>query len=410
MPGWKRGCMAALVGGVAWASAACGAGPPAGRVATPADPAAARTIATADNALGFALLRGLTAASPAENVFISPPSLAIDLSMLYTGARGQTAAEMARVLHLGTLGPAQVEAGNAALLGALENPGKGITLDIANSLWARAGVQLAPAFLRTDARAYGAKVASVPFSSPQAVREINAWVDQNTAGNIPTLVQRLPADGVLELLDAVYFQGTWQTAFNPADTRPGPFTVPGGGTVTVPLMARSGVLPYYQGPGYQVAALPYAGGRFRMEVVLPAPGAPMPQDVAGAWTDWQSRLQPRTVALTLPRFTLTDTSNLGGQLADLGMAGAFSSQADFSGLCTGAVGCRISSVLQKTALQVDEAGTTAAAATAIGVTTAVAVQTPPAVRMDVNRPFLCALVDQTTGAVLFIGVVDDPSA
>ena len=406
---WGRFGTVALAVAAVGTVVACGAVPlPRNGSSAPADPAAARQIAAADNQLGFALLNRLDASPAAGNVFLSPPSLAIDLSMLADGARGATAAQMARVLHTAGLDRGAVNAGNAALLGALRSPGKGVTLNVANSLWANGHVALLPAFLQTGSRDYGAQVRAVNFSDPATVGEINRWVDQRTSGKIPTLIHRLPANGVLMLLNAVYFQGAWQSAFNPQSTHAGTFTDGGGQAVTLPMMTQTARFPYYTGPGYQVVSLPYGDGRFSMEIAMAQPDHNLPADLGAAWTAWQQDLQPHQVAVTLPRFTLQETNSLAGPLAALGMADAFSPQADFSGLCPPQLTCTVSQVVQKTLLKVDEAGTTAAAATGIGVVTAVAVA--PAAVMDINRPFLCAIVDHQTGAVLFIGQVQDPSA
>ncbi len=393
---------AALAVAVLGGAAACGAVPVAPNApGRSASPALAGPVAAADNQLGFGLLQQLTAGGRTGNVFISPPSLAIDLSMLYNGARGDTAAQMAHVLHVQGLGMAAVNGGNAALLAALTAPGGGVTLDIANSLWANAGVALLPAFLQTNALYYNAKLATVDFRNPGTAGEINGWVDQHTAGKIPTLVGQLPANGVLMLLNAVYFQGKWQTAFTAADTRPGTFTDRGGRAESLPMMSRTGPIAYAQVPAGQLASLPYAGGRFSMEILLPGPGGGLPTDIATAWAGWQAQLQPHQVALTLPRFTIRDTDQLAAPLGALGMADAFTAQADFSGLCP--AGCDVSSVVQKTFLQVDETGTTAAAATSIGITATAVALPPQAIPMDVDRPFFCAIVDHQTGAVLFLG-------
>lgn len=403
---WGQRAAGVLAAAALWGATACGAAGGAGpKPAAAPNPTAARQIAARDNRLGFALLRQLDAGPTAGNIVVSPPSLAVDLAMLDNGARGTTAAEIAQVLHTRDLGSRRVNADNAALLAALDAPGRGITLALANSLWVNSRVHLVDTFLHTNARYYGAQVAAIDFQSPSGVRRINAWVDAQTGGRIPTLVRHLPATGVLELLQALYFQGTWRTAFNPRDTHPGPFTEADGQSVTLPLMHRTGTFPYAQVSGTQVIALPYGGGRFRMEIALPAGGATLPTDLGQAWAGWQTALRPGRVALTMPRFTLETSQELAGPLAALGMADAFGAAANFSGLCPTGMACQVSDVRQKTELAVDEAGTTAAAATAVGVTTAVATAPQPAVTMTVNRPFLCAIVDQETGAVLFLGQI-----
>ncbi len=392
-----------------------GAAGPAGASGTSrtaAMPAASSgQIATADNALGFSLLTRLAQAAPTGNVFLSAPSLALDLGMLFNGARGATATAMARTMDLGALDAAQVNAGNAALLHSLQGSGSGVTLDVADALWANRDLRLVPAFLRTAQADYGASVSQANFASPSTAGQINAWVDARTHGKIPSIVGEIPANTALMLLNAVYFKGAWAAPFNPARTRTATFTTAGGAALPVPLMSHTGIYPYAQGKGFQAISLPYAGGRFSMEIVLPTAGlAGIRAALPSTWSGWQSALKPQDGTIELPRFTLTYSQQLASALSALGMGPAFSSHADFSGLCGRATGCQVSSVIQKTYLHVDEQGTTATAATSIGVTTAVAIAQHPRFVMDVNHPFLCAIIDDATGLVLFAGYVNAPQA
>lgn len=370
----------------------------------------ARALATANNTFGLRLFTRVQAANGQSNLLISPASAAAALEMTYDGARGSTQQAMARALALS--GNRQSVLRNAAaLLTTLQSADPSAQLEIANAIWGRAGVSFKPAFLRDAHSYYGAKVTSLNFTSPQTLSVINNWVSCATHGKITSIVDRIPQDIVMYLMNAVYFHGLWTYPFDPKLTHNATFTTESGHQVSVPFMSRLANFLYSPEADVQVVGLPYGSstsGRFDMIVILPRVGMSV-QAVgrklsATTWESWTSHLQAAHLSLQLPRFTLSSDYMLNSSLKQLGMGQAFAPKSsDFSGMCASRR-CYISQVRQKTYLSVDEKGTTAAGVTSVGVG-ATAVMAP----IVVNRPFIVAVRDKTTGAILFLGTVRNPS-
>lgn len=365
-------------------------------------------VVSATNSFGLSLLDRLYRRNTSANTFISPTSIATALGMAYDGARGSTAAGIAKALDVRGMGATKVRAEAGALLTALRSSDPRVQLDIANSLWANQGVPFRPAFLQHAARGYGAKVSTLDFRSPEATPTINGWVSCATHGKIPTIVPAVDPTAVMYLLNAVYFHGYWQVPFQGTDTHPAPFTTASGVKVQVPMMHNIVTFPYRQGANYQTISLPYGNGRYNMAIVLPARGTPLSTFERGmsesTWKAWTGGLGQTRLQLSLPRFTVRSTFSLNAPLSGMGMRQAFGPAANFSGMCPH--GCHVSEVIHKTYLHVFERGTIAAAATGIVMTGGV--MQAPELEMNVDRPFLLAIRDSQTGAILFAGAVSNP--
>ncbi len=358
-------------------------------------------------ALGFRLLGELlgNGASPV----LSPLSAALALDMVAQGARGETGAAMSRVLGRDRFDREAARREAAAMLADLDSA-EGVTLELAGGLWAAPQFPLRPAFLEAVAD-YRGEARSLDLASLGAPAVVNRWVRQRTHGQIEAVVDRFPQDSSLFLVNAAYFRGEWDSRFDPGATSPGPFTTPHGG-VTVPLMHRSGSFDYTERPDLQAVGLAYRGGRFQLIIVLPRDVLDPEgfRRLVGAdwWERLVSELVPRPGEVALPRCRLEGRVGLSGALARLGMGAALGPAADFSGISESCDSrCHLTDVLQRVAIDVDERGTVAAAATAVAVA-AVAFVRP--VRVVVDRPFLMGLIDRKTGALLFLAVVVDPSS
>jgi serpin B len=279
-------------------------------------------------------------------------------------------------------------------------------LRVLNTTWGQKGLSFEPAFLDGLAQHYGAGMRVVDFareSEPIRAR-INEWVASETKGLIQDLLPEgtVNGDTRLVLTNVLYFKGRWSENFDPDRTQDAPFHVLDGGTRQVKMMVRDGIIPRMRGEGFDALALPYKGGAFRMLLVVPD---------GGRFVDVESRLSvgfldgvrqalaPRFTALKMPRFKVETALPLKDSLETLGMVDAFSSAADFSGL-TLQERLRIAFVQHKAFVSVDEAGTEAGAATAVGATP-VSIPEP----LVVNRPFLFLIEDVETKAVLFLGRV-----
>jgi serpin B len=382
-----------------------------------ADPGGALDGGTALDAFGFDVYRAIAAGQ--ANAVFSPASITLALAMARAGAQGQTAAEMDAVMH----GVATDQ--HAAWLNALDQALAArngtfrdesgtdlpVTLRIANAPFAQEGLPLEQAYLEALAARYGAGVRLVDYKmqTEQARALINAWVDAQTEHRIPELL----VPGVLTpvtrltLVNAIYLKAPWQTAFPVDATAPGTFLRADGSSVQVPFMTTTESLRYASGPGWRAVEIPYIGGSLAMTAILPDDLAAFERTLSGdSFAAITGTLADAQVALALPKFGIETKTELAPILAALGMPSAFDDRADFSGITT-TEQLLISNVIHQANIDVDEKGTEAAAATAV-VMRATAMPAEP-VTFRADRPFLFALRDVPTGAILFLGRVGDPS-
>lgn len=376
-------------------------------------PSQAPSFVTADYAaFGLGLFRQLADARPNDNVVVSPLSAGLAISMLGNGARGETLAGIERALATG-MDIEALNGTNAALAEALR--GGDVELAIANSLWARQGVPFQPAFMERNRRFYNAEIATVDFSSSEAARRINRWASDKTNGRITQMVEDGPMDPdvVMYLMNAVYFKGRWQDEFRANATQPMPFHAAGGRTVQRPMMQRTGDYGYLRAEGFAGLRLPYRGGRFAMYVLLPDAGSSVAalrgRLTPTAWAEWMNGFgAAREVRVVMPKYRVNVESGLNRPLQALGMADAFSqTNANFGGLLASpGADAYVSEARQKVFIEVNEEGTEAAAVTGIEMRTTSAPAEP--LSFVVDRPFILAIRDDQTGALLFIGQVNDP--
>jgi serpin B len=341
------------------------------------------------------------------NVFLSPYSISSALAMTYAGAKGETAEQMARTLHF--------EGSPETLHAIFEQPkgGRGdtpFTLNVSNALWGQEGDHFLPEFVQRLGQHYAAGLRRVDFRSPTARQIINTWVEEQTAGKIKDLLKPpLPTpDTSLVLTNAIYFKAAWAAPFTKAATKDEPFLVTPDRDVSVPMMHRTGSCRYYDAGKHHVLELPYSGGDVAMIVLLPKDKtAEVPDFDAKAVANSVAKLAPRQVEVTLPRFKVEAEFELQKVLVQLGMSLAFSTKADFSGI-NGKRDLFLSAVVHKAYVDVNEAGTEAAAATAVLVTRGAAIRPAPPLVFRADHPFLFAIRDNRSGSLLFMGRLTDP--
>lgn len=407
--------------GFQWQGEVNAAGEIADIQATPpaeADPADVAQLVDGNTAFALELYQLLS--EQEGNLFYSPYSISLALAMTYAGARGETAAQMAEALHLDLpqerLHPAfealaQVLSSRGEV--AEEEEGEGFRLNVANALWGQEDYEFLAAFLALVDRHYDGGLRAVDFvGAPEQAREtINAWVEDETEGRIPDLIPSGLIDTLtrLVLTNAIYFNAAWAEPFEADMTEDGPFYLPDGSQVSVPMMRQTTSLPYYAGEGYQAVEMFYDGYELSMVILLPEQGqleafeSRLDTEQMGSIVQ---NLGQQPVALAMPRFEFDAEFSLKKSLAALGMAQAFTEAADFSGM-TGNRDLFISEVVHKAFVSVDEAGTEAAAATAVIAKLTSAPAEPVQVTLD--RPFLFLIRDVPTGTLLFLGRVMDPS-
>ncbi len=353
------------------------------------------------------------------NLFFSPESISTAFGMAYAGAHGETATEMQHVLHF-TLPPDRLHPAMGALLTEMNAQHKGYELHVADALWAQQDASFEQNYLKLVQSDYGAGFHRVNFKiSPDGVRAtINAWVEKQTNDKIKDLIGQgaLNSSTRLVLTNAIYFKGDWQDPFDGEATQKEEFHLSATQWVMAPMMHRTGGYSYYDGGTFQALELPYAGNEISMVVLLPKETDGLPalekSFASGVAGEWIKKLEPvDKVILTLPRFTMTQQFELSSALSAMGMAQAFSSSADFSGM-TGKPDFSISAAIHKAYIDVNEKGTEAAAATAI-VMYATAMRReapePPPIVFRADHPFLFILLDTQSGSMLFLGRVADPT-
>jgi serpin B len=422
---------AALAAGLAGCASA--GGPPAAptvavtRGVAAVEPAAdPRPLGAADTGFGLGVLRDWCAQYPGRNLVFSPSTLASSLGLAFLGARGTTAAGMARVLDLPASAGAALTAGLQARsngLGRLNGPG--VTVSASNQVWADPTLTTAPGYLNAVATGYGAGVARVPFLSrpASAADQVNGTIAAQTRGHIKKLVTPDMLRGVgWVLTSALYLDARWAAPFDPAKTGPGPFTLASGKSASARYLHGDG-FNYAKAAGWTAVSLPYQGGKLTMTALLPPagagdcalPGTARLAALTGALRGGGSgpgRTAPTvgTAEVELPKVSL-DTSGPAGDmrpaLTRLGMGQAFTDDADFTGLSPQAKA--LGFVQQAATLDVAEKGTVGAAAAATGIS-ASAAPASPAVRIAFNRPYLMMVWAQTTGEPLFLAEVANPAA
>ncbi len=334
-----------------------------------------RALADAGEAFAFDFLGEIARGEdPTANIFVSPLSASMALGMALAGAEAGTFEAMREALRLGGLGREAIGVSYRSLMDLLSGLDPAVRLEIGNSVWHREGFALEDAYVSEVERDFLARVEALDFNDPGAADLINAWVSEATDDLIEGIVDP-PIDPLTMafLINAIYFEGAWTLQFDPERTASGDFRRPDGSTVSVLFMSMSDEsFPYAQTPDYQAIELPYGGEAFAMTVVLPSEAVGIQAFVesldAEAWAEiiaGLSRMHRDALAMQL----------------------------------------HISRVKQKAFVDVDEEGTRAAAVTSveIGVTSA-----PPMFRAD--RPFLFAIRERLSGALLFTGVVKDPTA
>jgi serpin B len=360
------------------------------------------------------------AANERGNLFFSPNSIQAALIMTYAGARGETASEMASVLHLppndDTLlkdfGAFMRQLNNAA---PSNEKAPAYDLSEANALWGQTGFDFLPAFtslLKTD---YGAKLEEVDFKSQTeaARRTINSWVEKQTGNKITDLIGpgALTPLTRLVLTNAIYFKGAWEAPFETEATRDEPFHVSPGEQEKVPMMRNTGEYGYMKGADFQALVLPYVGGRLSMIVWLPDDPDGLPrlekELAAGTLAEFNKPAGEQEVAVSIPRFRMTENFELAPALKSMGMKDVFDpAAADFSGM-TGKKDLSISNVIHKAFVDVNEQGTEAAAATAVAMEGMAMRPAPPTVFLA-DHPFLFVIQDKQSGVILFMGRMKEP--
>ncbi|GLC24141.1 serpin family protein [Roseisolibacter agri] len=423
MPARRPVLRAALAAGLALAAAACGSTPvDADGDPTPIDstprlppgsPAPAQLTAAesrtiqATNDFSLALFREVSRLRAGRTLFISPYSAAVALGMTLNGAAGTTAEAMQRALGVPGRTLEEVNESHRLLAHRLAAADTSVRFVNANAIFYNKDLTFQPAFFDTTRKYFDAQVEGLDFANaPATLARVNGWARDRTAGRIERILDEVRAgDQAMFLVNALYFKGDWSSPFETAATRKAPFTRADGSTQQVDLMSHRSMYPYWRASDLEAVELPYGAGKFAMTVVLPASGRSLDQLVASLtaprWQQLTDSLRPRDLQLSLPRFTLTYEDEWKDVLTAMGMGVAFQGGvADFTRMSPAGKRLFIEFVKQKTFVGVNEKGTEAGAVTAVGVGI---VSMPQELKVD--RAFVFAIRERTTGALLFVGKI-----
>lgn len=348
----------------------------------------------------------LHAKLPADgNLIYSPASIQTALAMAMSGADGETRSAIENSLHLGF---EDSEQSVGAWLQALNAPAETHTLRVSNRIWPAQDLGLKSEYLSMSASVYGVAPQAVDYTQTEQARgTINGWVSEQTQARIPELIPQGAITGQTRLIltNAVYFLADWERKFDANDTAERMFHTDPNEGVLVPFMNANGLQKVGTIEGAQTLVMPYSGGKQEMVLLLPNPDKSVrdfgPTDLVKA----ASSVSPQMTQLALPKVEMNWNSSLSSTLVALGMGPAFSDGADFSKISDEEL--LISEVIHQAFVKMDEDGTEAAAATAV-MMRATSMPPPPQVQMIVDRPYLFAIRDIESGALLFVGRVQSP--
>jgi serpin B len=363
-------------------------------------------IIEAGNHFGVGLFSA-TATGNNENIMLSPMSASSALSMLLNGSRGETLSQIAAMLGYGDMTPDEINQLYKTLSAQLLAADPEVNLSLANACFYRQGFEVKQEFLSTLQQEYNAEAQALDFYSPQALTTINGWAADHTNNKITKVLNEISPDAVMFLMNALYFKGNWTYQFDKSLTSKQDFYPVGQGAVQVDMMRSK--ISYRQASGndYTAVELPYGRQNFAMVLLIPQNGIQefLPGFTGDKWSEITGRLDDASLIsneLSMPRFKFSYEKVLNDQLSALGMNDAFvPGLANLTGIADADL--FVSFVKQNTFVDVNEEGTEAAAVTTIGVELTSLPET-----MLINRPFIFAIRERTTNALLFMGKVEMP--
>lgn len=349
------------------------------------------------------------------NLFVSPLSASLCLSMISNGAAGNTLDEMQKTLGFpaSSFSLSELNAYNRKLTSALLELDNTADLGIANSIWIRRGFDVRPSFVALNKSMYDADVRELDFNAAESPDVINKWCADKTNNRITKVVDEIPGVMKMFLINALYFKGSWKTPFDKEATLTEKFRLPDGSTKNVSMMNATGSYRYAKNEHFAMAELPYGNEAFSMVLFLPdehkSPAECLDLLTAENWRQWSQKMYSATLEMKLPRFKVEYRKDLRKDMAALGMKDAFNPEAaDFSAMVSPeSARLHIGLLDQFTYIQVDESGTEAAAVTVGGMMETSMPADP--VPFHVDRPFAFLIKEKSTGAILFMGKITDLS-
>lgn len=379
------------------------------------DVSAATKITVTNEEIGFSLLK-TAEADEDGNIFISPTSVLIAMLMVYNGTDGETKKEIEDALEISGLSEKEINEATEALLASLTRNEEKLEITLANSLWLNDDFSFQNEFAKKMEDYFAAEIAEIDINDDASAKQINDWVKKETNNMIDEIVESpLPKDIVAYIINALYFNGTWQYEFDENLTYNDIFYTENG-EQDMPFMSLDKEFTYLETDDFQAVKLPYNEGEMNMQVFLPKEGISIDELSnkldSKNWEKWQDDFSPEVEGtVRLPKFKLEYESLLNEPLKQLGIIQAFGDgekAANLSRMVNESVPLQISEVKQKTAIEVDESGTEAAAVTSVGIEMTSAPIEDERFYMEINRPFLLAIYDEELEHALFLGIIKHP--
>lgn len=366
----------------------------------------------AENEFGLELFQHVSQSETEyDNIMISPLSVSLALAMTYNGADGETKTAMEKTLKVYGLTPEEINHSYSDLVKALKSLDPKVLLEIANAIFYRNDFTVEDDFVSVNRKSYDAQVSALDFTNQQqALKTINGWVAAKTHDKIDKIITEIKPTHVMFLLNAIYFKGIWKTEFKKSETRKQAFYLENGSQVQVDMMQRNDTLSYIANDSFSAVRLPYGKGNYNMYIFLPQQGKTLAQLSSMLnienWKTWMDAFGPaQKVELKIPRFKYRYEITMNDVLTDMGMGIAFTGMADFTGINRHG-DLFIDYVKHKSFIEVNEEGTEAAAVTVVAIERLS--YTPDKLQFVANRPFMYAITEEKTGAILFMGTVKDP--
>jgi serpin B len=370
-----------------------------------------KQIVNSSNVFGLKLFQSVSEKEEG-NIFISPLSFSFALGMTYNGADGETKAAMKKTLGFPDLSDIEINQSYKTLMELFTTLDEKVAFNLANSIWYREDFSVEPEFIEQNKKYFNAEVSAINFLSPIAKDLINKWCEEKTNGRIKDVIDKIPENAVMYLINAIYFKGVWQSQFDKKYTKEQDFFISDGKSYKVKMMMKSDSnFRYFSHEKFQAIDLPYSKGDYAMTIFLPNYNVNLNTIIKDLnhenLTLWLSNFKKRYGHLAMPRFKLDFKRSFKDILAELGMGVAFiEGLADFTRI-NKMGGLFISEVLHKSFLEINEEGTEAAAVTVVEIGyTSVGDE----FRMTINRPFLLVIRETKNNTVLFLGKIMEPES
>lgn len=370
------------------------------------------SISDKSNSFGFELFKKLNTKKEANrNVVISPLSTAMVLGMAYNGVEGETKEKFSEVLGWKDFSVNELNGYNNRLIDHLHQQSENIRMNISNSVWFDKKMNIKESFLKRNRESFNTFTSSIDTEDRSAVSIINQWVAESTDGNISEVIDNISSQDMIYILNATYFKGNWKNDFNESKTKESLFFLEDGATEPISMMWQKTDLNYYNGEGFQFVELPYEDESYCMYILLPDSNKKVDETIENlnysSWHFYKEKLsKKRNINFGMPRFHCEHAIKMKDLLGGMGLGKLFvRDKTDLSGITERKVA--ISEMMHKAAVDVDEKGTEASAATSLAISFTTLVEDNP-FNLIVNRPFVFAIEEKKSNTLLFIGKVTNP--